>query len=197
MLLGGAEPMPLCLLEEEMLPTALAALDAAPLVPIEDNRIGAEWLHVLILLLRTGQLPASTLERLVLPWALCRGEVRFSSIRAGLREPCPDAAMTVLQVSAPVCHRLLCTHVLGALADAHPNPAWIDAHFLGQALTMCQDTELAVRSSMCDQLHRLASALGPTLAGGRPLTAALARQDCGVRRRAGRAALCRSLCCLR
>jgi hypothetical protein len=38
-----------------------------------------------------------------------------------------------------------------------------------QALTMCQDTELVVRCSMCDQLHRLAAAVGPEMASGGPL----------------------------
>ena len=45
--------------------------------PLSESPVGAEWLHFLLLLLRTGRLPAATLERHVLQWALSRGEVRF------------------------------------------------------------------------------------------------------------------------
>ena len=126
---------------------ALAALDAAALSPLDESPVGAEWLHLLLLLLRTRQLRPESLERSVLPWALRHGEV-----------------------SSPVRQRLVCTHVIGALAEAHPEPAWIERHFLSPALNMCQDTELVVRCSMCDQLHRLAAAVGPELAGAGPLT---------------------------
>ena len=168
-LLSAAEPLPLSVLEGQLLPTALSALEAAPLTPMDDNAVGAEWLHFLLLLLRTGRLPPHTLERQVLPWALTRGEV-----------------------SSPVHHRLLCTHMLGAIAEAHPEPRWIESHFLNQALNMCQDTELIVRCSMCEQLHRLAAAVGPELAGAGPLSELLeltsdehpevraAAFDCGV-----------------
>lgn len=146
-LLSAAEPLPVSILEGLLLPIAIKALEIAPLTPIDENATGAEWLHFLLLLLRTRRLPPATLERTVLPWALEHGSV-----------------------SAPRQHRLLCTHVLGAIAEANPHPRWIEKHFLGPALAMCQDTELVVRCSMCEQLHRIAAAVGPELAGGAPLT---------------------------
>ena len=132
-LIDLSPPLAPFIYEDLILPTALAALDSAPLVSSEESRVGSEWLHFILLLLRTGQLPPPTLERLVLPWALRKGEV-----------------------SAPVCHRLLCTHVLGAIAegcflatvgDAAPlsgcccplmadAPSWIELHFLAPALSM-------------------------------------------------------------
>lgn len=168
-LIDLSPPLAPFIYEDLILPTALAALDSAPLVSSEESRVGSEWLHFILLLLRTGQLPPPTLERLVLPWALRKGEV-----------------------SAPVCHRLLCTHVLGAIAegcflatvgDAAPRPSpaaaahswadapsWIELHFLAPALSMCQDTELAVRCSMCEQLRWIARTVGPECSSGAPLS---------------------------
>ena len=143
--------LPLSALETCILPAVLAAVKLAPLVPIAHDdpisRLGAEWLDVLLRVLRTGRLSAATLERDVLPWALECGEV-----------------------SSALGERLLCTHVLGGLAEGRADAAWIERHFLSAALAMCQDTELAVRSSMCGQLPLLAAALGPARTGAGLLT---------------------------
>ena len=74
-LLQLSPPLPPHLFERHLLPTALAALNSAALVPAEESEVGAEWLYFVVLLLRTGQLPPPTIERLVLPWALSKGEV--------------------------------------------------------------------------------------------------------------------------
>ena len=206
--------LPPSVVDRQLLPTALAALEEAPLTPIDEGAASAEWLHCLLCLLRSRRLAVATLTSQVLPWALSRGEV-----------------------SSPVGHRLLCTYVIGALAEANPDSGWIEARFLSQvahhqasqeafiarlelrpspipsgplapmpgwwhtrshtsntldrcravltkcscppppsvaqALAMCQDTELAVRCSMCEQLPLLAAALGPELASAGPLSEAL------------------------
>ena len=107
-------------------------------------------------------------------------------------------ALLALQVCAPVCHRLLCTHVLGAIAEASPDPAWVERHFLAEALGMCQDTELVVRCSMCAQLQRIAAAVGPALAGAGPLTELLellSDEHPGVRSTAFGCAVSMLTCC--
>ena len=151
-LLSAFPPLPVPLLARQLLPTAMSALEEAPLVPIEENATGAEWLHFVLALLRTSRLSASTLSQSVLPWALRLGEV-----------------------SSPCGHRLMCTHVLGALSAAHPEGAdWISSSgLLAHALSMCQDTELHVRCSMCVQLPILAAALGLQQASDGPLSEAL------------------------
>ena len=149
-LLEAAEPPPVPMLERVLLPMALTALEKAELTPLEESSVGAEWLHMLLHLLRTRRLPIACLNSTVLPFALRRGDV-----------------------SAPVGHRLLCTHVMGALATAHPDAVWIQQRFLSHALSMCQDTELRVRCSMCEQLQCIAAALPPEVVSSGPLAEAL------------------------
>ena len=131
----------------QVLPALLAALDAAPLTPHDENPIGAEWLDVLLLLLRSGRVPIACLERHVVPWAERAGEV-----------------------SSAVGRRLLCAHAYGALAAARPPSGWVERHYLSHALTMCQDTEHVVRAAMCAALHEIGGAVGPTVASREPLS---------------------------
>jgi len=101
--------LPPSVVDRQLLPTALAALEEAPLTPIDEGAASAEWLHCLLCLLRSRRLAVATLTSQVLPWALSRGEV-----------------------SSPVGHRLLCTYVIGALAEANPDSGWVEARFLSQ-----------------------------------------------------------------
>ena len=64
----------------------------------------------------------------------------------------------------------MCSHVIGAVAVAHPDAAHAQKHYLIHALAMCQDTDLAVRRSMCAQLRPIARAIGSELASGALLT---------------------------
>ena len=126
-LLDAAEPLPTPLLESLLLPTCLAALEGAQLTAVEHSAASAEWLHTLLRLLRTRRLPVDTLDDAVLPFALSRGDSSShvaSSHAASSAIKCNQVQSASSHVaSSHVGQRLLCTHLLGALAEAHPEPS--------------------------------------------------------------------------
>lgn len=124
--------------ERCLLQPTLCAIDAT----LPREYICCEWVHALISLL--PRLNRSALESSVLPYALKHGDNSIST---------PS--------------RLLCCSLLGAVASAVGEGAFVERHVMMAALGFCQDIELGVRCCMCMQLTPLAVALGPALAGDR------------------------------
>jgi hypothetical protein len=124
--------------ERCLLQPTLRAIDAT----LPREYICCEWVHALVSLL--PRLNRAVVESSVLPYTLKHGGHSTST-----------------------SSRLLCCSLLGAMATAVGEGAFVERHVLMAALGFCQDTELDVRCCMCMQLTPLAAALGPTLAGDR------------------------------
>ncbi|KAL5036572.1 hypothetical protein BDV3_005775 [Batrachochytrium dendrobatidis] len=95
------------------------------------------WSNVFISCIK--YIPIDTITQQILPEALVDG---------GLAQPAP--------------FRIWCGRVLGAIAMRLDGKR-IEELFLKKVLSLCQDTDYDVRTSMCNQLTMIAKALGPKL----------------------------------
>ena len=146
------------LLEQRVLPPMLKALQAGAdasggsssqsLQDAVSEDVLRAWLGSLVALVEAGRLSADAMRRTVLPFALTQGEA-----------------------ARPVISRMVCCHVLGAVAAGYGEAGGIcEQGTLSHALALCQDTEACVRACMGLQLVRLGTALGPQHASGNLLS---------------------------
>lgn len=146
------------MLEMRVLPPMLKALQAGAeasggsssqsLQDAVSEDVLRAWLGSLVALVEAGRLSADAMRRTVLPFALAQGEAARS-----------------------VASRMVCCHVLGAVAAGYGEAGGIcEQGTLSHALALCQDTEARVRACMGLQLVRLGTALGPQRASGNLLS---------------------------